>query len=262
MRKLRLTAEEVREQTEKIIAMLTTGGATSGRIDFSLDLAKIEKPSEEKRAKVVFRPKAYLKMLELVNVFNSEVAWHFLVDRDTTDPTRFFITDVIVYPQEVTSATVEMDELQYGQWLMKIPDGDFNHIRGQGHSHVNMGCSASNTDMEHQEKIVGQLNEDSENPFYIFVITNKRREMRIWVYDIQENIVYENDDVSWYVYDADDDIVGFVNDAKELVVDKKTTYVTNVTKTTPNTTKKRSQTYVSDFEQDRYTRSMIYDRYF
>lgn len=262
MRKLRLTAEEVREQTEKIIEMLTTGGATSGRINFSLDLAKIEKPPEEKRAKVVFRPKAYLKMLELVNSFSSEVAWHFLVDRDATDPTKFYLTDVIVYPQEVTSATVEMDELKYGQWLMKIPDEDFNHIRGQGHSHVNMGVSASDTDMEHQEKIVGQLNDRSENPFYVFIIANKRREMRFWVYDIQENIVYENDDVSWYVYDDADDIVGFVNDAKELVVDKKTTYVTNVTKTTPNTTKKRSQTHMNDFEQDRYARSMIYDRYF
>lgn len=251
MRKLRLTGDEIKAQTAKIIEMLQTG-ATTGKINFSLDIGKLEKPPEEKKAKVIFTPKAFLKMTSLVAEWTSEIAWHFLAKRDPDDPVGFILYDVIVYPQKVTGATVEMDEAEYNKWQLGFSDEEFNHIRGQGHSHVNMSVGPSTTDIDHQEKIVCQLNESSENPFYIFVIINKRHEIHFDVYDVENNIVYENNDVTYYVYDQDVDLIGFINDSKDLV--KKY----QAPKATANTPKKYSGAYTGEKNWERWNRS-FYD---
>lgn len=258
MRKLRLTPEEIQEQTSKIIQMLQTAGAvTSSKINLTLDLGKIDQPPKEK-CKVVFRPIAWLKMWTLVDEFSNEVAWHFLAERDPEDPLSFILTDVIVYPQEVTGTNVEMDEATYGQWLMTIPDDKFNHIRGQGHSHVNMGVSPSGTDMDHQEKIVSQLKPDSENPFYVFVIFNKRCQIHFDVYDIENNVVYENNDVKYYIFDDDNDIVSFVSKAKELAVRK--VYKTTATKT-PTSIQKPAKQDTSTRCLDMYERDLDWEEW-
>ena len=215
MRKLRLTPEEVGKYVEQFQSMLQRGTSALGKIKLEFDVGKIDKPPE--KARVVFTPIAWLKMTELVKEFSSEVAWHFLVDRDKSDPLTFRLYDVLVYPQTVTGANVEMDEVTYGQWLMGIDDEVFNHIRGQGHSHVNMGVFASGTDMDHQNKIVSQLTAESENPFYVFIIINKKGDISFDVYDIKNNVVYEDKDVRYYIHDDGNDIVKFLDDAKELV---------------------------------------------
>lgn len=172
------------------------------------------------KAKVIFTPSAYLKMLTLLREFSDEVAWHGVVDRRGDD--EFVISDILVYPQEVSGSTVNTDQEEYTKWTLTIPDDVFNRMHMQGHSHVNMACSPSSTDLTHQEAIVRQLNGDH---FYIFMIWNKRLEHNIKIYDYRENTLYEDKDCIVSI-DADDlNLTDFIKDAKELV--KRRTFVGN-----------------------------------
>ena len=132
---------------------------------------------------------AFLKMRYLVERFDTEVGWHGFAER--TDD-GYFITDITVYPQEVTSATVTTDQDVYEEWLAKIPDEKFQKMRFHGHSHVRMGVTPSSTDEAHQSAIVASL--DSSD-FYVFMVTNKQRDMFIRIFDCADNMIYENADI-------------------------------------------------------------------
>ena len=75
-------------------------------------------------------------------------------------------------------------------WLMSQPDEVFNKLRFHGHSHVNMGVSPSGVDTKYQDDILKNLND-----FYIFGIFNKREDNYLIIYDITNNIVYEDKDI-------------------------------------------------------------------
>lgn len=121
---------------------------------------------------------AFVKMISLVNNFDTEIAWHGCASRDLETMT-YTIDDIIVYPQTVTSATVETDQAQYEQWLFSLPDEVFNSIRMQGHSHVYMGAYPSGVDTGYYEKIIKQVKDD----FYIFLILNKHYDKYLMIYD-------------------------------------------------------------------------------
>lgn len=142
------------------------------------------------KVSITFTGKAYAKMLALLRHYDSEVAWHGTVERRSD--TVFAITDIMVYPQEVTGATVNTDQEAYQQWLLRLDDEVFNSLRMQGHSHVNMGTTPSTVDTTHQEKIIQQM---KGTDFYIFMIWNKRLEHTIRLYDYATNTYYEDSDV-------------------------------------------------------------------
>ena len=72
----------------------------------------------------------------------------------------YLISDILVYPQEVTGSTVTTDQNEYEMWLMKQEDDVFNNIRMQGHSHVNMSTSPSSVDLNLYDGILSQLDSD------------------------------------------------------------------------------------------------------
>jgi hypothetical protein len=127
-------------------------------------------------------------MRAVVNEFNTEVAWHGTVVRDGLS---FTVTDIIIYPQIVTSATVESDDAEYSKFLDTLPDEVYNAIRLQGHSHVNMGVTPSSVDWSYYEELLAHVPD-----FYITMITNKRSEVWVEIYDVAANIVYENGEIS------------------------------------------------------------------
>jgi hypothetical protein len=145
---------------------------------------------ENCRATVLLTPEAYRKIVALVTEFNSEVAWHGTAAR--SGDCEFTIEDIFVYPQEVTGSTVTTDQKAYSEWLYALPDEVFNTIRMQGHSHVNMGVSPSGIDDKHRQEILGQLENDM---FYIFMIWNKSLNIHTLIYDMSQNILYENKDI-------------------------------------------------------------------
>ena len=175
-------------------------------------------PDIDEAANIVFSPTAYAKMLALVMNFTDEVAWHGTVMRDGND---FYITDILVYPQEVTGVTVNTDQAEYEMWLMSLVDEEFNHLRFQGHSHVNMGVSPSTTDLNHQEEILEQLKDDD---YYIFMIVNKKLEMFISIFDYANNIKFETEDVDVYIGSTGFNAEAFVKDAESLVVKRTYSY--------------------------------------
>ena len=222
-RPIKLT-EALREQAVKEFAEALGGvKMLEGKLNYNKSFVF----KDEQKARIFFTPMAYLKMVTLINSFDIEVAWHGVGRRyeETGVEGDFLIEDIVVYPQTVTSTTVEMDEGEYAQWIMdNIEDERFNHIIMQGHSHVNMGTSPSGVDLQHQESILAQLTDDM---FYIFLIWNKKLETNTRIYDLENNIYYDDKDISYHLVDDGDNLNQFITDAKEIVKKKATTWNSN-----------------------------------
>jgi len=211
-RMIKLTPEcikKCREDFEKALSSVT-----NGKISFTQTLGSVSET-----AMVYFSERAWYKMQALVCEFDKEVAWHGIAHRgEDFDKNEYYITDIVVYPQEVTGATVEMDTAEYGKWLCdNYEDERFNNIRMQGHSHVNMNTSPSGVDLTHQEEIVKQLTDEM---FYIFVIWNKHNSSNIRIFDMKKNILFDDDDISYEVLSDGYGIEDFIKEAKGLVKNK------------------------------------------
>ena len=205
--------EEVRKEFEESLKNLKL---SDGKISFTKTLGTIQS-----RADLNFTDIAWQKMQALVREFDKEVAWHGIAFRDEDpDKNAYTITDIIVYPQEVTGATVTTDQTKYQTWLMDHDDDVFNNIRMQGHSHVNMSVSPSGVDTSLYERILNQLD---DTMFYIFLIWNKRGEKTVKIYDLAKNILFETSDVDVHILGNGFDMNAFLTDAREKVQTKPVT---------------------------------------
>lgn len=215
---IRLTKEMRSDMLRKISSVIFTEWKTAS--DISAIQIKLPDCEEYKNRKTTlwFSTLAYFKMYALIDSFESEVAWHGVAERVEDG---YLVSDILVYPQEVTGATVNTEQKGYEQWLMALDDETFNRVRFQGHSHVNMGVSPSGVDTTHQSRIVEQLGEDD---FYIFVIANKKHKFYARILDGKTNTEYETNDISVKVVDEAFDITAFINHANTLVQTKKYTY--------------------------------------
>lgn len=175
--------------------------------------------TETARAKVNMTATAYMKMQYLIMNFESEVAWHGVAKRVGT-ASEFIIDDIMLYPQEVTGSTVNTDQQKYQEWLYALDDDHFNNNRFQGHSHVNMGCSPSAVDLEHQDGLLSQVGDDD---YYIFGIFNKKGVRNFMIYDLLNNIYFEDKDVDFEVVE---DVSGFKAFIDNLGVVTRKTYAT------------------------------------
>lgn len=214
---IQLTEELIAKMTEEFSENLRKARMSDGQISYTKAFTYPGK--DDIRAKVWFSPVAYLKMTALINGFTSEIAWHGVVER--MNDTEFIINDIVVYPQEVSGATVNTDQEGYQQWLMDLDEETANHLHMQGHSHVNMGTTPSATDISHQERIISQLSGDM---FYIFMIFNKRMERTIALYDFKYNTLYENSDIDVGILGGGMDMAEFLQTAKSVVKTKVYTY--------------------------------------
>ena len=203
--------EEMKQAVQQdFTAMLDGLKLSDGKINFS---KSFKYKDDKATATLWITPLAYRKTLALVTGFSDEVAWHGVASRSGNN--EFIIEDILVYPQEVTGSTVNTDQEAYTQWLYHLDDDTFNKLRLQGHSHVNMGVVPSGVDDRHRQQILDQLEPDM---FYIFMVWNKRLEVHTLIYDMAHNVLYENEDVT--VKLLDDDMVGFMEEAKKLVTKK------------------------------------------
>lgn len=214
---IKMTPEYLNQVLEEFKKELESGKFSDGKINFSKTFSTIDR-----KATVYFTELAWLKMKTLVREFSKEVAWHGIAKRgDDESKDEYFIEDILVYPQEVTGATVSTDQEKYQTWLMGHDDEVFNNIRMQGHSHVNMGVTPSGVDTALYERILDQLDDDM---FYIFMIWNKSDAKTVKIYDMKKNILFETSDVTVEVLDDGTGIESFLKNAKELVVDKTYSY--------------------------------------
>lgn len=220
MAKRFIQSEEDKEMAKaKFAEALENTRFAKGVVKFEYDLNKVEE-----RAELVFEEEAWYRMKLLVHEFSSEIAWHGIVERDPEDDNKFVVKEILVYPQEVTGATVTTDQAEYEGWMMSQPDEIFNSIRMQGHSHVRMGTSPSTIDQHLYDSIIQQLEGDM---FYIFLIWNKENARTIMIYDMKKNVVYETADIDILVRTVDGGTWDFLKDAEKKL--KKKTYTTPAT---------------------------------
>lgn len=146
---------------------------------------------------VYLTAQTYIKIQKLIEASSDELAWHGTV---TKLDNAYLIDDVFVYPQTVTSVTVDSDEEAYAKWLMELDDDIINRLRFQGHSHVNMGVTPSGRDTGNWQAFLNLLKDDE---FYIFCIANKKDQFYWTIYDMKTNIIFENKDIEMIVIDND-----------------------------------------------------------
>lgn len=170
-----------------------------------------------KRPSIIFTTEAKNKMWALVDCMEKEIGWHGVVYREGN---TFIVSDILVYPQTVTRATIDADEKGFTKWLteyMMKDDDTFDHIRLHGHSHVNMQCFPSGTDTKLQEDYTAKL---SDGDYYIFIIVNKKREFWCAIYDNASGIYFEKADID---FDANDQTAWAEEQIKKYI--KEPTYV-------------------------------------
>jgi len=199
--------EEMKQQARKDFDAVLDGIKMSdGKFNYSKSYIY-----EESKATIWLTQEAYRKMVALVTEFSSEVGWHGTVSRSADN--EFVVEDIFVYPQEVTSSTVNTDQFAYTEWLYSLNDDVFNNLRMHGHSHCNMGVSPSGVDENHRQGILDQLEPDM---FYVFMIWNKSFSAHALIYDMARNILFENDDIE-IILQNDESVNEFLSDSLQKV---------------------------------------------
>lgn len=161
---------------------------TGAKLKFEKELTRADE-----KACVYFTELAWIKMQALVCEYTSEIGWHGIAQRLDGEGNNYLVSDILIYPQVVTSVTVTPDQAAYDGWLMSQPDEVFNNIRFQGHSHVNMDVGPSNVDTAFYDSIVEQL---GPNDFYIFMVVNKSGKKHVRIYDMQKNLYFQTADTT------------------------------------------------------------------
>lgn len=150
-----------------------------------------------KKPTILITKTAAEKMSELVEQSPKEIGWHGIVE--TSGNNEYIIKDIIMFPQYVTGTTVTPEEDEYFEWLDNIfketPEIG-NAIRFHGHSHVHMAVSPSGVDMTYRESLTSMIMATDENPFYIFMILNKKKDYSLELYDKKAGIIYDEKDVT------------------------------------------------------------------
>lgn len=193
MKQIKPTNIDINKAMKEFKKYLLNYKTNTGKINFNYDLNNEIKTT--KKPKIVFSLLAYSKMQALIINNNMEIGWHGLVE---VFDDVYYITDIVIYPQYVTSVTVKTDDTEYANWIMDFDDDTFNKIRLHGHSHVNMGVTPSNVDTTFYNQLLKTLNKDD---FYIFMIMNKKGEINIWLYNYNDNLIYETNDLQIDVLD-------------------------------------------------------------
>lgn len=242
---IKMTPEIIERCKEEFEEFLSNSKISGGTINFRKTLDSVDK-----KATLTFTENAWWKMQLLIDKFSDEVAWHGIAARDGDEnDDKYVIYDIVVYPQEVGAATVDTDQTKYQDWLYGLDDYQFNNLRMQGHSHVNMGVTPSPVDEAHQDAILSQLSDDM---FYIFLIWNKKNDRNIRIYDLKKNTLFETKDVEVVV--EGDNLTDFLADAGSKVTKK--TYGFNYYKPKQETTKS------NDNKKDKQPNSRVPSKYF
>ena len=195
MRLCNLTAEIISDILKKVEKELLTAKDIGSTVTVNVPTTK------HQRAKIIYSETAWNKQCALVKQCDKEIAWHFVVTKETEeDKAVYTIEDIIVFPQMVTGSTVTSDDTEYTMWICGLSDEVFEKTRGHGHSHVNMGVFPSSVDTDYQNMLVQNLED-----FYVFVITNKKGDIWTKIVDVEDNVIYDKTDID-VVYEAPEEV--------------------------------------------------------
>lgn len=192
MKPIRITNAQKEAIIRDFVHFINTERLSDNRIQYSITLQNIIS-KDVKKPTVHITANAYLKMLALMCNYTTEVGWHGCVTRDVQKQ-LYTITDIHVYPQTVSGVNVTTDDKEYAEWLIKeLDDETFNTLRFHGHSHVHMSTGPSPTDQQMYSAILQTL---QQGDYYIFAIMNKSLDLNIWIYDFNQEIIFEKNDIT------------------------------------------------------------------
>lgn len=198
--------DECRREMEKAFK---NSKLDNGRFSFSKEFS-----CNKEKAIINYTPEAFLKMYVLLMNFDIEVGWYGVANRMDEEENEYLISDIVVYPQKVTSCTVEIDETEWAKWMQDNADDDrIYSLYMHGHSHVNMGTSPSATDLKHQKDILDLMSDDG---FYIFMIWNKKLKFTASIYDMKKNILFEDNDIKVRILGENEKLEDFLDNAKKI----------------------------------------------
>ena len=144
----------------------------------------------EDKIEVHFDLDAWRKCTALVQCCDKEIAWYALTSR-SEDGTMIYVSDILVPPQNVTGTSVDCDPTEFCEWCLSLTDEQVASMRCHMHSHVNMGVFSSGVDDDYQKDMILKDVRD----YMLFLILNKKGEVFARYYDVENNIMYDNDDI-------------------------------------------------------------------
>lgn len=206
MKKLRANSNEREEFLKAIRDELYMGNYGKILEDFSIEDIKTEfskLPEGIKKPTLIIPSDIYVQMLELINQSDVECSWHGLVNRNLRE-NSYLIYDILVFPQINSATATTTDEKEFAEWQTKLiidPEFPIEDLRMHGHSHVNMNVFSSGVDDQYQKDLLAKV-EDGD--YYIFLIMNKKMEMCIFIYDFEQQVLFEKNDIDLRITDIED----------------------------------------------------------
>lgn len=219
MKPIKITKEEKIKVFEKLVEKFTKEmdqfqfNVNDTKMSFSFDFGSEAK----EKVTVLYSQSAYLKIMALVNNFDTEVGWYGMCEKINDKLYRIY--DVKMCKQYVTGSKVDTNDDEMINFFDSLSDEEIEHMHVQGHSHVNMSTAASGTDLQNQADVVRNM---GKGGFYIFQIWNKKLDINTYLYDLDNNMFYDKKDIIIEIEDGDSTISGFIASIEDLVVEKKT----------------------------------------
>lgn len=207
MKKLRLTTEEWEEMLKDISAKFHENcNRNLNEFEYTKkDVIEFVKELVEENVKkptILINSNTYTKMYELVKQSPIELQWHMMVKR-FPETQEYHVYDILLFPQTNSGASTTTDQDEFAKWQMElIQDLEFpiEDLRGHGHSHVNMNVYSSGIDDAYQKNLITKV-EDGD--FYLFFVLNKKMEMYALLYDFDQQIIFETNDMTIEIIDED-----------------------------------------------------------
>lgn len=187
MKYIKLTEEIKAMAQAKFLELINSVSVVEADLTVKVNTKDLINPEGIEKPVIIVEAQASNKLWSYVHLCEKEIGWHGTVERHGNN---FYIKDVFLFPQTVTAATVTTDDDKYSTWILSQEDEVFNHMRFHGHSHVNMGTTPSGVDLAYQANLLRDVTD-----FYIFGIFNKRGVMNFCIYDIETNILFEQNDI-------------------------------------------------------------------
>ena len=209
---IKITQEHIDTLRQEFEKTLLDAKVSDGKLNFVRSFS-----DTGLKADLYFMESAWLKMQKLVQGFDIEIGWYGVAHRVEDEESAYCVTDILVYPQNITATTVDMDTDKCAEWFFENREDErFDNIHFQGHSHVNMSTSPSGVDIGHQQDILDMLDDEG---FYIFLIINKRGEKNLKIYDMQKNVLFEQKDITVSIIE-EIGLEKFLEEAKNVAVKK------------------------------------------
>lgn len=211
-------------------------------------MGKTVKLINEASYNVYILPEARAKMEMYCELCAKEIGWLGFVKK--CPGAGYLITDVVLLKQEVHATTTEIDPAALLDFWAQTPVEQQADIKLWGHSHVNMSPSPSGQDDSQMDYF------KDGNDWFIRLITNKKGDMNITIYDFANGVEIHDDKLYTYNPKRVELREQIEAEIKEKVTEKKytppakTTTPSYTAKTNANskTTKSTTQPMFKDIE--------------